>query len=213
MISVLGFNEFWVIDHSTTTEEAKGSTGGKSGKGGDLLYRWGNPLAYFSGNQDDMKLIGQHHAHWIDKGLPGEGNVLVFNNGGRGIREFSSVDEIVPPLNSKGLYDKAGESYGPEEAKWSVALADDPDWTSLHLSGAQRLPNGNTLICSGDTGAFFEVTPEKELAWKYVYPAEPLKRGRREIAQNTVFRAYRYAKDYAGLADKDLTPGAEIVSK
>ena len=212
MISVLGFNEFWIIDHSTTTEEAAGHKGGKSGKGGDLLYRWGNPLAYFSGENKDMRLIGQHDAHWIPAGMPGAGNVLVFNNGGRGIRDYSTVDEIVPPLNAKGLYDKPGQAYGPTEALWSCTL-DDPDFTSLHLSGAQRLPNGNTLICSGDTGAFFEVTPDKKVAWKYVYPAVPKRQGRREIAQNTVFRAYRYAKDYPGLADVDLTPGAKISAK
>ena len=114
------------------------------------------------------------------------------------------MDEIIPPLNGKGLYDYSeGKPYAPIKPIWTVTL-DDPQFTSLHLSGAQRLPNGNTLICSGDNGTFFEVTPKKELVWKYVYPAKPKKRGRRVIPMNTVFRAYRYAADYPGLADMEL---------
>src|SRR6185312_13593635 len=94
MVSVWTFSEFWIIDHSTTTAEAASHKGGRSGKGGDLLYRWGNPRAYRAGTEKDQKLFRQHNAHWIPKGHPGEGNLLVFNNGsGRpGNTAFSSVD-------------------------------------------------------------------------------------------------------------------------
>jgi hypothetical protein len=69
LISVRSFNEFWIIDHSVTTKEAAGHTGGRSGKGGDLLYRWGNPSAYRAGKTSDQKLFAQHDAHWIPEGL------------------------------------------------------------------------------------------------------------------------------------------------
>src|SRR5262249_24297243 len=80
-VSVWNFSEFWISDHSTTTAEAAGHAGGRAGKGGDLLYRWGNPLAYRAGTKADRKLFSQHNAHWIPRGLPGAGHLLLFNNG------------------------------------------------------------------------------------------------------------------------------------
>ena len=117
VISVHAFSEIWIIDHSTTTEEAAGHTGGKRGKGGDLLYRWGNPRAYRAGTNVDQKLFVQHNAHWIPKGLPGEGHMLVFNNGNRRPDgAYSSVDEIVLPVKSDGTYERSRGGLRPGEA-------------------------------------------------------------------------------------------------
>ena len=81
VVSSHEFDEIWIVDHSTTTTEAGGHTGGRRGKGGDLLYRWGNPQAYRLGTTADQKLFGQHDARWIDAGSPGASNILIFNNG------------------------------------------------------------------------------------------------------------------------------------
>jgi Spy/CpxP family protein refolding chaperone len=174
VLSVHAFSEIWIIDHSTTRAEAAGHSGGKSGKGGDLLYRWGNPRAYRAGKAADQRLFSQHNAHWIAKGLPGEGHLLVFNNGNRRPDgDYSSVDEIVLPVDAEGRYEhKPGTAFGPDKAVWSYTAAKKSDFFSMLISGAQRLPNGNTLICSGFNGTIFEVTPEKEVVWKYVNPVK-----------------------------------------
>ncbi len=173
MLSVHGFNEVWIIDHSTTTEEAASSKGGRYGRGGDLLYRWGNPRAYRNGTKEDQRLFAQHDAHWIPQGLPGEGHMLVFNNGmGRLDGNYSSVDEIVLPVDASGNYKrKKGSPYGPDRAKWSYSAPDKTCFYSMVVSGAHRLPNGNTYICSGMPGILFEVTLKKKIVWEYKTPS------------------------------------------
>jgi hypothetical protein len=173
MVSVHSYSEIWIIDHSTTTAEAAGHSGGRGGKGGDLLYRWGNPQAYRAGTKAEQQLFAQHNAHWIPRGLPGAGHLLVFNNGGgRPDGSYSSVDELVlPPVDAAGRYARSsGATYGPDKPIWSYSAPKKSDFFSILLSGAQRLPNGNTLICSGVNGTLFEVTPEKEIVWKYLNP-------------------------------------------
>jgi len=172
MISVHEFSEVWVIDHSTTTAEAASHKGGRSGKGGDLLYRWGNPRVYRSGSNADQRLFAQHCAHWIEEGLPGAGHMLVFNNGmGRPDGGYSSVDEIELPLDASGQYEKDEfVAFGPEKAAWSFSDKKNPNYSSMLISGAQRLPNGNTLICSGNNALLFEVTPDHEVVWQFKYP-------------------------------------------
>jgi hypothetical protein len=172
LLSVHQFSEIWVIDHSTTKAEAATEKGGKSGKGGGLLYRWGNPRAYRAGTVKDQKLFSQHNAHWVPKGYPGAGHILVFNNGLRRTGgAYSSVDEIVPPVDPTGQYNyTAGKPYGPDAPVWSYSAPKRTDFYSSFISGAHRLPNGNTFICSGANGTLFEVTPEKEMVWKYLNP-------------------------------------------
>lgn len=216
MLSPREFNEVWILDHSTTTAEAARHQGGRYGKGGDVLYRWGNPRAYRAGTAKDQRLFSQHDTHWIPSGLPGEGNLLVFNNGGgRPGGQYSSVDEITLPVDSEGRYVREqGMPFGPSEPVWTYTAPKRSDFFAMMMSGAQRLPNGNTLISTGFSGSIFEVTPEKEVVWKYVVPMdyEP----RPDVLAlfsgpgNPVFRAYRYAPDYPGLANRDLTPGETI---
>lgn len=170
------FCEIWIIDHGTTTEEARGHTGGRWGKGGDILYRWGNPRAYRSGAAADQRLFFQHNIQWIAKGLPGEGHLFVFNNGGgRKPEEHSSVDEFIPPTDAEGNYIRPPHApFGPDKALWSYSAANPKDFFSWFISGAQRLPNGNTLINAGAVGMVFEVTPWNEIVWRFSNPFKPL---------------------------------------
>jgi hypothetical protein len=213
ILSVHNFNEIWVIDHSTSTEEAASHTGGNSGKGGDILYRWGNPQTYDTGDNSDKKLYGQHDTQWIGSGCPGEGNILIFNNGTR--RNYSTVDEIVPPVDSAGNYFFTPNSaYAPEEPLWIYTAENPTDFYSQNISGAQRLANGNTLVCSGANGIFFEVSPNTNIVWYYINPVTadgPLIQGdSTSTVKNMVFKIRRYAPDYVGLAGHDLTPGDPI---
>ena len=189
-------NEIWIIDHSTTIEEAAGHSGGKYGKGGDLLYRWGNPQTYRAGTKDDQMLFGQHDARWIEQGCPGEGHITIFNNGlGRPEKSFSSVDEIIPPVDENGNYFlETGSTYGPKEPIWSYNSENLSDFFSPIIAGAQRLPNGNTLICNGYSGKFFEVTMEKEIVWRFfnLFP---------NFISNQVTNINRYPLDYPGIGN------------
>ena len=227
MLSLRNFSEVCIIDHSTTRAEAAGPSGGNSGKGGDLLYRWGNPRAYRAGTPDDQQLFWPHNPHWIAPGRPGAGNILIFNNGMEFPdfrRGYSSVDEIAPPVDGANYRLNPDQAYAPVESVWTYTAATPSDFYSRYLSGAQRLPNGNTLICAGVHGTLFEVTPAGKTVWKYVNPMTsngPLRQGEsvplerygknsKERPANLVYRAYRYAPDYPGLQGLDLTPGEPI---
>ena len=207
ILSSRNFNEFWIIDHSTTTEEAASTSGGNSGKGGDLLYRWGNPISYNRGNLEDKKLYGQHDVHWIEKGLPDEGKIMIFNNGDT--RGYSTVDIIVPPLNEDGNYNiSLGNAYGPSSLDYTY---EGNDLFSPRISGAQQLSNGNVLICEGFSGRFFEVDKEDNVVWTYQNPISINPQTQGDIPNtNSSFRAYRYPRSFPAFVDKDLTPGLPI---
>lgn len=216
MISARNNSEVWIIDHGTTTAQAAGHTGGKQGKGGDLLYRWGNPVCYGMGTSANQKLYQQHDAQWVPAGCPGAGNIMVFNNGLG--RNYSTADEFTPPVDSNGVYARtSGASFGPADLTWSFAATPTTSLFSEAISGVQRLPNGNTLIDDGVHGTFLEVTASGEVVWKYINPVvgtgplaqyatipdDPARAGEK---MNGVFRVTRYATTYAGLAGRDLTP-------
>jgi hypothetical protein len=205
-------SEIYIIDHSTTTLEASTNNGGVYGKGGDFLYRWGNPESYDMGDETDRTLFSQHYPHWIPEGLVDAGKIIVFNNG-NSIR-FSSVDIFTPPVISPGVYEfNMTNGYGPEASDWTYIDPDDPeDFFSAILSSAQRLPNGNTLICDGDSGYFFELDPSNEIVWEYINPDTAngiLSQGDTSSA-NLVFRSLKFAPDYPAFVGRDVSPGNPI---
>ncbi|MBK5279092.1 MAG: aryl-sulfate sulfotransferase [Bacteroidia bacterium] len=174
VVSSPSMNEIYIIDHSITIQDAAGHIGGKYSKGGDFLYRWGNPKNYRMGDSTNQKLFGQHDARWIEKGKPGAGDITVFNNdisGRKDSMNYSAVYEIAPPVNEKGNYVvEAGKPFGPEKPTWTYVAADTISFHSSFISGSHRMKNGNTFINEGARGRFMEVTPDGEIVWEYLNP-------------------------------------------
>lgn len=152
------------------------------------------------------QIIGQHHCHMIPKGLPGEGNILLFDNGGwagygmpshcsrdggkADLRDHSRVLEI-DPTTLEVVWEFSGRTFGG-----MMGIVADSKFYSPLISSAQRLPNGNTLICEGCYMRMFEVTPDKEVVWEFIAPFK----GMREM----VYRAYRYPYDYVPQLEKPV---------
>jgi Arylsulfotransferase (ASST) len=199
LLSVRNLSEVWILDHGTTPQEAAGHAGGRRGRGGDLLYRWGNPAAY--SREGERQLWGQHNARWIERGLPGAGHILLFDNGDQTARPYSTVVEIAPPLRSDGTYTlHPGSIFGPEEPQWQFEASPPEALFASFISGAERLAIGDTLICDGPEGRFLEVTPGGEIDWSYTVTTEE---GATGVA---VFRAERYEADHPGLVGRALAP-------
>jgi hypothetical protein len=214
VLSVHHRSEIWIIDHSTTTAEAAGSTGGRYGHGGELLWRWGNPSAYDRGTIADKKLFSQHDARWIPDSLPEGGGIMVFNNGfNRPGDDYSTIEIIAPPMDSAGWYTDPGTSpFGPAAPFWNYTAPVPTDFYSINISGATRLADGSTFICAGDNGEIFEINAAKELVWRYVNPVSAfgiVSQGTTPTA-NQVFRSYKILPDDPALAGRTLTPGDRI---
>ena len=154
------------------------------GRDGKIVWRLGPDFSESPELRAIRQIIGQHHAHFIPKGLPGAGNLLVFDNGGSS--GYGFANPIAP--NGVGAFARATSrvlEINPLtlELVWSYT---NPRFFSTNISGAQRLPNGNTLITAGAGGRMFEVTKEGAIVWEYMYP---LFGGAN--ASNAVYRAYR----------------------
>ena len=151
-LSILQYDEVWVIDHSTTQTEAGTSFGGNYNKGGDLIYRFGNPSA--SNRTGERFFYRTHSPNIIPNNYPGEGNFLIYMNGNNENPSSVIYEFKLPDVFS---FEKQ-----PEQI-WSYS---NSELYFDRISSAFRLANGNTLICEGDFG-IWEVTPEGEIAWKY----------------------------------------------
>lgn len=225
VLSARSHNEAWVIDHSTTTEEAAGSSGGKYKHGGEFLYRWGNPVNYGGGTAQDRKLFNQHDVQWIDAGLPGAGHFLVFNNGldrPGPLGNYSTIDEWISPANPDGSFPaiQPGQAYGPTGVAWEYVADPPTDFYSSEISGAQRLNNGNTLVFEGTKGQFLEVTPAGAIVWKYRNPmrtAGPMTQYEQAPLdpkghpESAVFKGHWYPADFSGFSGHDMTPIADRI--
>lgn len=213
VMSVPTFDEIWVIDHSTTTAQASGHTGGFSGRGGDLIYRWGNPRAYNRGTVAEQKLFYQHDIHWNNDFLsevdPNFGKFAVFNN--RVGSDFSEANVFNHGFDMYEFsFPMIGGIYGPEDFDLSIQHPIPQEMYSTGLSSIQFLPNGNMLLCSGRFGYSFELTPDNEIVWEYKTPLISgnfaTQGDELNMNDNLTFRMFRYPTDYSAFVDKDLSP-------
>jgi len=227
LISARITSEIYLIDHSTANyaDPQLGILAAR-GPAGAILKRYGNPGNYLAGSPQlgmdpgDREFFAQHGPGWIPEGLPGSGNLLVHNNGvGRSgsppvsrasvaihmLRRFllsntddySTVDEIDPMTG---------------EVVWRWR-ADTPQAISGFLmGGAQRLPNGNTHITSGQHGHLFEVTPTGQVVWEYLSPASSLGVQERQLPYplHHIQNSHRLAPDHPALRGRDLNPKGSV---
>ena len=183
-------------------------------KTGDIVWRLGPDFPGSEYTQDQRildkrvprpvdQISGQHNAYIIPKGLPGAGNLLLFDDQGGagfppaalGIYAGSRILEIDPVK---------------KEIVWQYTGADSgrPVWSffSSFVSNAQRLPNGNTLIDEGMDGRFFQITPQGDIVWEYVPPYLGEKQvGGKPFVDSLVFRAQAVPYDWV----PEATPHAE----
>jgi hypothetical protein len=154
-------------------------------RNGSIVWRLGPDFSQSKEQQAIGQIIGQHHAHFIPKGLPGAGNLLVFDNGGASGYGFTNpialkgMDALVRP-NSRIL------EINPVtlELVWSYQALGK--FYASNISSTQRLENGDTLITEGPDGRIFEVTRDGKIVWEYINPVFSGPQ-----SSNALYRAYR----------------------
>jgi len=245
--------EFYIIDHGNTfvANDSAASIALAATSAGDFLYRFGDPAKYNKGSAPSIgtnwetsttgnkQIGGNHDVQWIKPGLPGAGDILIFNNG-QNLFELtgqSYIFEINPYLTSTGStstsfvdpptagystwapadpqnFMKANKNLS-KQVVWKFSSKDNVSFMNTIGGSAQRLPNGNTLICSCNDGHLFEVaSDDSTIVWEYICPvtSEGIKKvkGPTYPHDNSVFRAYRYTSTDPALNGQVLTPGNTI---
>ncbi len=152
-------SEIFIIDHSTTTAEAAGHTGGNGGRGGDFLFRWGKPANYgVSGTQRITAAV--HDPKWV-KGGAMDGWISFFNNSG-GSGNSSVVDAINPAMDGFNYPWTPGTVWGPNTYDFRhQCLAN-----ASGQSAAELMPNGN-VFCAVSQQYMYEVNSSNQLVWQY----------------------------------------------
>lgn len=189
-------NIMWIVDHES----------------GKIVWQIGPDYTTTLALRMLGPLVGMHHSHMIPKGLPGAGNIMVFNNGGWAGYGLPDQTSKTGMKTARVDTSKVIE-FNPItlEVVWSFGTADFDSKTPFHehhfysplVSDAQRLPNGNTLIDEGTEGRFLEVTKDKEVVWEYIYP---------HVDDYLVYRAYRVPYEWVPQLTKEepkaITPPA-----
>lgn len=206
-LSVRKVNEIMIIDHSTTTEEASGSSGGNSGMGGDFIYRFGNPQNYGRGDANDRYLFFQHNPNWILHG-PHAGKIICFNNG----LERPDVFDIDDRWSAAAIFDPVENGFNyilPSNSPFEPVV---PGQTydrfstgnffySSYTSSAKVLANENILITEGVDGRVMELNSAGDLVWEYDL----------ESNQVNLFRTEKYPANYPAFENRDMSSTGQTI--
>lgn len=179
-------NELYVIDHSTTSAQAATHAGGNSGKGGDLLYRWGNPAAYSATGTNIFHTV--HDAHFVPEDCPHAGDLVGYNNNGISNNQ-SCVDRVKPPRNGYNYTITAGSAYLPSTYTQRHVC----NGHNNNMGNSQNLPNGNILVCVAQSGLIYEADSNGNTIWS-------------KTIAGTVPQAFRYSACYVSGNNPVPTP-------
>jgi hypothetical protein len=135
---------------------------------------------------------------------------MVFNNGFNRTNQISTVETIQPTFNQDGSYQlSANGNFLPDQSDWVYQMPVFVDF----VSGASRLPNGNTFITSGPDGHLYELDHQDQPVWEYVSPADPnntyVTQGNLPLG-NTMFKAIKYSENHPAFINRTITPSGPI---
>lgn len=197
-ISCHSLDECYMIDRSTTTDEAGGDNGGNYGYGGDLLFRWGNADNYNPDAGLSKKLFKQHDISMYvqsDESI----SISCFNNlRNVGLGNYSSADLINFGLEIEdliqGINDLAIQDAEPD---WSYNRNDEYELYSSRMSSMQLIDD-HFLVCSADNGRFIEIDQDKNIQWEYINPvgATAIFSADQIPFSNGVFHAVNYEESF-----------------
>ncbi len=159
IVSSHNLNEWYVIDHSTTTAQAALHTGGNAGKGGDFLYRWGNPPAYQATGTKILDVT--HDAHWIPEGSPNAGYMVGVNNKGISVGPKTTIDQITSPRVGLNYTVTTGQAYTPA----TFTLRHTSTGYTSNMGSSDQFPNGNQLVCLATVGTIYEINSAGTTLW------------------------------------------------
>ena len=208
LLCVRNYNEVWIIDHSTSTDEASTSEGGLCNKGGDILYRWGNEKTYLGDEADEQILLYPHDANWIKRDNEFEEGILIFNNGSPA--QLSEGLIFLPEKDSSQCSYVFDDGYLPQNAIKQIHHPEKEKSHSTHASSIQFIDDDKYLICAARQGRGVVVDNDNNLLWEYLVPMRngfPIEQGEEiSLSQNFTNQMGFYPFDFAGFEGKDLSP-------